>query len=142
MPIVLKLLSYWRYVLVAIASAALTYKLTSLVPDSTIVPEPAKEIKAVEKVLKKKTSNTVIKKPDGTVITKSTTSDTAKDSSTTEKVSPYHPSKYSLDLTTNPKDVKDIKVGGSVRIGNTPLHGVVEYEPKDKEIRAGIRAEF
>lgn len=139
MPIVLKLLSYWRYALVALAAAYLTYR---LVPNDPIVPEPAKEIKAVEKVLKKKTTNTVIKKPDGTVITKQSTSDSSKDSTKSENVSPYHPSRYSLDLTTSPKDVKDIKVGGSVRIGNTPLHGVVEYETKSKEIRAGVRAEF
>jgi len=108
------------------------------------VPQVQEKAKEQKKVLKKKTTTTVIKKADGTVIEKKedSSSDSQTEKQNEKTVSPYSPSRYALDVTVNPKNPKDAKIGGSVRIGNTPLHGVVEYEIQEREARVGLRAEF
>lgn len=113
----------------------------------------------IVKVKDQSKTTTTTKQPDGTIITQVVaanvdTSDESQEEGTVDEQEETHEqtsdkysptvdlSRYSADVSTNPKDWKDAKLGIGARISDLPVFGELEYEIKDKIARLGFRAEF
>ncbi len=95
-----------------------------------------------------KTTTTEVVRPNGTVDkTTVVTSDTHTNTDVHESehvsvVPTGTKSKYAVDVTTDPFDIHNAKIGVGARLGDLPAFGVLEYEIKDKTVRAGVRVEW
>lgn len=84
-------------------------------------------------------------KPDGvtTTTTHTVVTDTIEKTKSNEISSTgVVKSRYQVDVTTNPFEYKNAKIGIGARLGNLPVFGVGEYEIKDNTVRVGLRLEF
>ena len=132
----------WREVLIVLLLCS-TYGLGKLYwkkPKEIQVPVLTEKLVEVEKLVTK----TIIKQPDGTIITKEETKDVTKDQSkqTAPAIVKLNHYKYSVGVSIRDLDYKDFLVEAGARLATTPFVATVGFDVKPRSFLLGIRYEF
>lgn len=136
----------WREILIVLLLCS-TYGLGKLYwqkPKEIQVPVLTEKLVEVEKLVTK----TIIKQPDGTIITKEETKEASKEASkqTAPAIVKLNPYRYSVsmlvkfDYSDNDKKRYVIDVGA--RIADSPLVAVLSYDITPRTFALGVRYEF
>lgn len=153
MDILSLLLKHWRLLLVTPLFIGFTWLGYYLRGDASDVLENGDCTGATESgvqhVHNQTTTTTTNADANGKVLSTTTTVSTADSNSKSEHVSATPKpapsatkSKYQIDASTNPYSIRDAKIGIGARLGDLPAFGILEYEVKDKTVRAGVRLEW
>lgn len=136
------LVKMWREILIVLLSLS-TYIFVQAYltkPKEIQVPVLTEKLVEVEKLVTK----TIIKQPDGTVITKEEIKDVTKDQSkqTTPPIIKLNPYKYSVGVSIRDLDYKDFLVEAGIRLASSPLVATVGFDVKPRSFLLGVRYEF
>lgn len=132
----------WREILIVLLLCS-TYGLGKLYwkkPKEIQVPVLTEKLVEVEKLVTK----TIIKQPDGTVITKEEIKDVTKDQSkqTAPAIVKLNPYKYSVGVSIRDLDYKDFLVEAGIRFASTPLVATLGFDVKPRSFLLGVRYDF
>ena len=132
----------WREILIVLLLCS-TYGLGKLYwqkPKEIQVPVLTEKLVEVEKLVTK----TIIKQPDGTIITKEEIKDVTKDQSkqTTPVIVKLNPYRYSVGVSIRDLDYKDFLIEAGMRLASSPLVATLGFDVRPRSFLLGVRYEF